>query len=91
MRVKKITSVEFALRIRPLELGRFMLLISGVGWPEAKIQSRIVSHLGHHDDGDDDHDDHDDEEEEEGEEADGDDGNDNGTEYVTWMPYSSEE
>ena len=58
-----------------------MLLISGVGWPEAKIQSRIVSHLGHHDD----------EEEEEGEEADGDDGNDNGTEYVTWMPYSSEE
>ena len=91
MRVKKIASVEFALRIRPLELGRFMLLISGVGWPEAKIQSRIVSHLGHHDDGDDDHDDHDDEEEEEGEEADGDDGNDNGTEYVTWMPYSSEE
>ena len=84
MRVKKITSVEFALRIRPLELGQFMLLISGVGWPEAKIQSRIVSHLGHDDDDDDDHDD---EEEEEGEEADGDDGN----EYVTWMPYSSEE
>ena len=81
MRVKKIASVEFALRIRPLELGQFMLLISGVGWPEAKIQSRIVFHLGHHDD----------EEEEEGEEADGDDGNDNGTEYVTWMPYSSEE
>ena len=81
MIVKKIASVEFALRIRPLELGQFMLLISGVGWPEAKIQSRIVSHLGHHDD----------EEEEEGEEADGDDGNDNGTEYVTWMPYSSEE
>ena len=80
MIVKKIASVEFALRIRPLELGQFMLLISGVGWPEAKIQSRIVSHLGHHDD-----------EEEEGEEADGDDGNDNGTEYVTWMPYSSEE
>ena len=89
MIVKKIASVEFALRIRPLELGQFMLLISGVGWPEAKIQSRIVSHLGHHDDDDDDHDDHDDEEE--GEEADGDDGNDNGTEYVTWMPYSSEE
>ena len=84
MIVKKIASVEFALRIRPLELGQFMLLISGVGWPEAKIQSRIVSHLGHHDDDDDDHDD---EEEEEGEEADGDDGN----EYVTWMPYSSEE
>ena len=81
MRVKKIASVEFALRIRPLEVGQFMLLISGVGWPEAKIQSRIVSHLGHHDD----------EEEEEGEEADGDNGNDNGTEYVTWMPYSSEE
>ena len=81
MIVKKIASVEFALRIRPLELGQFMLLISGVGWPEAKIQSRIVSHPGHHDD----------EEEEEGEEADGDDGNDNGTEYVTWMPYSSEE
>ena len=81
MIVKKIASVEFALRIRPLELGQFMLLISGVGWPEAKIQSRIVSHLGHHDE----------EEEEEGEEADGDDGNDNGTEYVTWMPYSSEE
>ena len=81
MIVKKIASVEFALRIRPLELGQFMLLISGVGWPEAKIQSRIVSHLGHHDD----------EEEEEGEEADGDDGNDNGTEYVTWMPYSNEE
>ena len=81
MIVKKIASVEFALRIRPLELGQFMLLISGVGWPEAKIQSRIVSHLGHHDD----------EEEEEGEEADGDDGNDHGTEYVTWMPYSSEE
>ena len=81
MIVKKIASVEFALRIRPLEVGQFMLLISGVGWPEAKIQSRIVSHLGHHDD----------EEEEEGEEADGDDGNDNGTEYVTWMPYSSEE
>ena len=81
MIVKKIASVEFALRIRPLELGQFMLLISGVGWPEAKIQSRIVSHLGHHDDV----------EEEEGEEADGDDGNDNGTEYVTWMPYSSEE
>ena len=58
-----------------------MLLISGVGWPEAKIQSKIVSHLGHHDD----------EEEKQGEEADGDDGNDNGTEYVTWMPYSSEE
>ena len=89
MIVKKIASVEFALRIRPLELGQFMLLISGVGWPEAKIQSRIVSHLGHHDD--DDYDDHDDEEKEEGEEADGDDGNDNGTEYVTWMPYSSEE
>ena len=81
MIVKKIASVEFALRIRPLELGQFMLLISGVGWPEAKIQSRIVSHLGHHDD----------EEKEEGAEADGDDGNDNGTEYVTWMPYSSEE
>ena len=81
MIVKKIASVEFALRIRPLELGQFMLLISGVGWPEAKIQSRIVSHLGHHDD----------EEEEEGEEADGDDGNDNDSEYVTWMPYSSEE
>ena len=81
MIVKKIASVEFALRIRPLELGQFMLLISGVGWPEAKIQSRIVSHLGHHDDDD----------EEEGEEADEDDGNDNGTEYVTWMPYSSEE
>ena len=81
MIVKKIASVEFALRIRPLEVGQFMLLISGVGWPEAKIQSRIVSHLGHHDD----------EEEEEGEEADGDNGNDNGTEYVTWMPYSSEE
>ena len=88
MIVKKIASVEFALRIRPLEVGQFMLLISGVGWPEAKIQSRIVSHLGHHDDDDDDHDD---EEEEEGEEADGDDGDDNGTEYVTWMPYSSEE
>ena len=81
MIVKKIASVEFALRIRPLELGQFMLLISGVGWPEAKIQSRIVSHLGHHDDDD----------EEEGEEADEDDGNDNGTECVTWMPYSSEE
>ena len=62
-----------------------------MGLVEAKIQSRIVSHPVHHDDDDDDHDDHDDEEEEEGEEADGDDGNDNGTEYVTWMPYSSEE
>ena len=104
MRVKKIASVEFALRIRPLELGRFMLLISGVGWPEAKIQSRIVSHPGHDDDDNDDHhhhhdddddDDHhhhdEEEEEEEGEEADGDDGNDNDSEYVTWMPYSSEE
>ena len=92
MRVKKITSVEFALRIRPLEVGQFMLLISGVGWPEAKIQSRIVSHLGHHDEEEEEKDhDHDHDGEEGGEEANGDDGDDNGTEYVTWMPYSSEE
>ena len=91
MRVKKITSVEFALRIRPLELGQFMLLISGVGWPEAKIQSRIVSHSGHRDDDEEEDHDHDHDGEEGGEEANGDDGDDNGTEYVTWMPYSSEE